>query len=314
MKIKPSKLNPGETIGIISPAGAAKDINQLNNAVKYFEQNGYKVKTAPHMLDKKGYLAGEDKNRLSDLENFFRDDEVKAIMCSRGGYGTIRLLNGINWDLMKENPKIFVGYSDITTLLCNMAEKSNMVTFHGPLAASDFGVEKVNEYTETSFWNIVTGKAGIPHSFRNVLEYHCLKPGKAEGELIGGNLAVLCGLIGTPYFPDLSGKILLLEDICEPVYKIDRLLYQLKLSGAFDKVAGVLFGEFTLVPEPDEGGTHLISVLDVLSEMAKELKIPVGYGFPAGHGVCKATLPIGVGYYFDAANYKLEIIEDYIAI
>ena len=167
MKIKPEKLKKGDTIGIISPAGAVKEKKLFNNAVKYFENKGYKGKIAPHTLDMKAYLAGEDKNRLADLENFFKDDEIKAILCSRGGYGVFRILDRINFDLIKENPKIFVGYSDITAILCNFTEKSGMVTFHGPLFASDFGKDIIDEYTEYNFWKILTKNTEIPYEFPN---------------------------------------------------------------------------------------------------------------------------------------------------
>lgn len=313
MKIKPKKLNAGDTIGIISPAGVLKDREKLYKAVKYFEQKGYRVKTAPHALDKDGYLAGKDLDRASDLEAFFSDDEINAIFCSRGGYGTSRILNRLNWDIIRHNPKIFVGFSDITTLLNNFNTKSNLVTFHGPLAAIDFGRDEIDEYTEKAFWDIVTGQAQIPHHFQNVFEYHCLKPGKVEGELAGGNMAVLCGLLGTPYFPDLRDKILLLEDISESVYKVDRMLCQLKLAGVFEQVAGVLFAEFSSIPEPEEGETERINIIDILAEQADEVNIPVGYGFPAGHSVQKATLPVGVRYSFDSSGCDLQIIEDFVS-
>ncbi len=310
IKIKPEKLKKGDTIGIISPSGAVKEKKLFNNAVKYFENKGYKIKIAPHTLDTKAYLAGEDKDRLADLENFFKDDEIKAILCSRGGYGAFRILDRINFDLIKENPKIFVGYSDITALLCNFTEKSGIVTFHGSLFASDFGKETIDKYTEYNFWKILTKNTEIPYEFPNTAEYHCIKPGIAEGELIGGNLSIMCGLLGTPYSPDFSGKILLLEDIGEPLYKIDRMLMQLKLAGVFDKISGLLFGQFTSIIKPDSPETNRLTVLDAVSELTEDLRIPVGFGFPAGHGNQKATLPLGVRFFFDSNGFKLELTED----
>ncbi len=266
MPILPKKLKKGDTIGIISPAGAIKDCNTLKSAKNYFESKGYKVKIAPHCCDKKAYLAGEDKDRLSDLVNFFTDDEIKAVICSRGGYGTFRLLGGIDWQIIKKNPKIFVGFSDITALLNNFVQKSNIVCFHGPLALSDFGKEDINKYTEENFWNILEGKIKIPYSYENPINYQCINPEKSEGILIGGNLAILCGLLGTPYFPDLEKKILLLEDIGEPLYKIDRMLTQLKLAGIFNKVSGVLFGEFTSITESNNPVRHC----EVLTHIVKD--------------------------------------------
>ena len=312
MPILPKKLNPGDTIGIISPAGAVKDKNLWESTIKYFENKGYKVKIAPHAGDKKAYLAGKDQDRLSDLINFFIDDEIKAIICSRGGYGTFRLLEKIDWEIIRKNPKIFVGYSDITALLNNFVEKSGIIAFHGPLALSDFGEREVNKYTEENFWKIIEGNAEIPYNFEKSLNYECIISGKAQGELMGGNLAVLCGLLGTPYFPDLKGKILLLEDIGEPLYKIDRMLMQLKLPGIFEKVSGILFGEFTSVVESDNPEVNLLTPVDVIKELTEGLNIPVGYGFASSHSAQKATLPLGARYNFDSCDFRLEIIENYL--
>lgn len=302
MPILPNNLNKGDTIGIISPAGALKENNMLQAAVKYFENKGYKIKLARHVAEKKDYLAGEDKDRLFDFINMFEDSEVKAIICSRGGYGTFRLLENIDWNIIKNNPKIFVGYSDITALLNNFVEKSGLICFHGPLAASDFGIEEVNPYTEDTFWKILERKAQIPCSLENPVNYECVISGQAEGILMGGNLSILCGLLGTPYFPNLTGKILLLEDVGEPLYKIDRMLMQLKLAGIFEQVAGILFAEFSeLTP------------VNLIKELTEGLNIPVGYGFAAAHGNQKATLPLGVRYNFNSADFKLEIAENYLS-
>ncbi|OGH95836.1 MAG: hypothetical protein A2039_08960 [Candidatus Melainabacteria bacterium GWA2_34_9] len=312
MPILPEKLKKGDTIGIISPAGAVKDQNLWNTTIEYFENKGYKIKIATHANDKNTYLAGKDETRLSDLIDFFKDEEIKAIICSRGGYGTFRLLEKIDWEIIKQNPKIFVGYSDITALLNNFVEKSGMIAFHGPLALSDFGVEQINKYTEESFWRILEGKAEIPYSFQNPLNYKCILPGKTQGVLMGGNLAVLCGLLGTPYFPDLSGKILLLEDVGEPLYKIDRMLMQLKLAGVFEKVSGILFGEFTAIIEAETPDVNKLTPVDIIKELAKELNIPIGYGFTASHSSHKATLPLGIKYNFESTDFKFEIIENYV--
>jgi len=293
MKTKPEKLKPGDTIGVISPAGAVKEAEQFNRAVKYFETKGYKVKIACHALDKNDYLAGTDAERLNDLSEFFRDPQIKAIICSRGGYGSFRVLDKIP-DLP---PKIFVGYSDITALLNNFS----FVTFHGPLFVSDFGKEKIEPYTEELFWKILNGEAQIPYSFPNPCDYHCIVPAEAEGTLVGGNLAIICGLMGTPYSLDFTGKILLLEDTGEPLYKIDRMLTQLKLACVFDKLAGIIFAEFTD-----------INAVDLVTEYCEGLNIPVGYGFPAGHSAQKATLPLGVSYTFNSEKFQLILKEDYI--
>lgn len=293
MKQKPQKLKKGDTIGIISPAGVVKEHDKFDRAKAYIESKGFNVKAAPHALDKKDYLAGSDEHRLADLVNFFNDPEVNAIFCSRGGYGTLRIID----KLPELPPKILVGFSDITSLLNNL----NFVTFHGPLELYDFSKEPVNSYTEEIFWKVLMGEVKIPFSYQNPYEYHCINPGQVKGKLVGGNLAIICAMLASPYCVDFTDNILLLEDVGEPLYKIDRLLVQLRLAGVFEKVAGVLFAESTDVDS-----------LELVKEYFSGYNFPVGYGFPAGHSEYKVTLPIGVDYFFDSENFKLELTEDYI--
>jgi muramoyltetrapeptide carboxypeptidase len=309
--IKPEKLKQGDTIGIISPAGSINPDN-LQKAVQYFEIKGYKIKIAPHAMDKKNYLAGSDKDRLCDLMDFFNDQEIKAILCSRGGYGTYRLLKDIDYKIINVNPKIFMGYSDITALLVNITEKSNLITFHAPLFLSDFGMDTIDEYTEKCFFDIIEGKIQVPFSYSNPIEYQCITSGETEGELIAGNLAVLAGLLGTPYFPNIENKILLLEDIGEPLYKIDRMLMQLKLAGIFDKISGLLFGEFTEIDKSEDQEISKTKVKDLIYDIISDYKIPTGFGFPSGHGKTKATIPLGVKYYFNSQKFTLKITEEYL--
>jgi len=313
MPVLPQKLIKGDTIGIVSPAGAIKDYKALELTKNYFESQGYKVKVAPHAMYKKAYLAGKDNDRLADLLSFIADPEIKAIFCSRGGYGSFRLLENIDWNLMRNNPKIIVGYSDITALLNNFAQKSDMVSFLGPLALPDFGVKELDKYTEENFWKIIEGRAEIPFSYENPVNYQCLNSGIAQGVLIGGNLSILCGLLGTPYFPNVEGKIILIEDIAEPLYKIDRMLMQLKLAGVFNKVSGVLFGEFTSIVQSDDPEINKLTPVNIINEVIGDFNIPIGYGFASSHDTKKATLPLGIKYNFDSENFKLEIAEAYIA-
>jgi len=310
MKNLPQKLNKGDTIGIISPAGSVRDASQFDLCEKFFEKRGYKVKISPNALNQNRYLAGSDAERLDDLMSFFQDDEIKAILCSRGGYGTYRLLDKINFDIIRQNPKIFAGYSDITALLNNFYDKSLLVSFHAPLALSDFGVSAVESYTENNFFEILEGKAKIPYKFQKSPNYRCISEGETEAELMGGNLTVLCGLLGTPYFPSLEEKLLLLEDIGEPLYKIDRMLTQLKLAGVFEKVKGVLFGDFSKTDEGEK--SYKLTVDEIINDILGEYKIPVGYGFSASHEEVKSTLPLGVKYRFNSEDFALEIIENYL--
>jgi len=310
MKNLPQKLNKGDTIGIISPAGNVRELLQFDLCKKFFEDRGYKVKISPNALEQKGYFAGSDENRLHDLILFFQDPEIKAILCSRGGYGTYRLLDKIDYDIIRQNSKIFAGYSDITALINVFYEKSSLVCFHAPLALSDFGVKDIESYTANNFFEILEGKAKIPYKFSQSSEYRCIFAGETEAELMGGNLTLLCGLLGTPYFPSLDGKLLLLEDVGESLYKIDRMLVQLKLAGVFEKVKGILFAGFSKTDEGEK--SYKLVVDDIIKEILGEYKIPVGYGFSASHEGAKSTLPLGVKYRFNSEDFALEIVEDYL--
>ncbi|MDD3149892.1 MAG: LD-carboxypeptidase [Candidatus Gastranaerophilales bacterium] len=304
MSKKPLSLKKGDTIGVVSPAGAVKENYQiqLKNAVNFFERKGYKIKIAPHAFDKSNYLAGKDENRLNDLMNFFVDEKIKAIMCTRGGYGTYRLLNKIDYEIIKNNPKIFIGYSDITALHCAFYKYANLQTFHGPLFLSDFGNEENDEYTVNNFFEILEGKIEYPYNYENPVEYTCINEGTVTGELFGGNLTVLTGLLGTPYFPNLKNKILLLEDVAEPCYKIDRMLTQLSLAGILKDIKGILFSQFTRMEDKE-------ILFPTLKNMAENLKIPVGYGFCASHDKTKATLPLNAKYYFNSSDFELKLLK-----
>ncbi|MEI7474991.1 MAG: LD-carboxypeptidase [bacterium] len=297
-KIKPKKLNKSDTIGIIAPAGAVRDYSTIERAQKYFKQKGYKVKISKGLYESKRYLAGDDELRASELMKFFADDEVKAVICARGGYGTYRILDKLDYEVIAQNPKIFIGYSDITALHLAISEKSNMVTYHGPLALSDFGGENIDEYTEKVFWDIVEEKTDLPYVYENTENYFNIKTGKAEGELFAGNLTVLCGLLGTDYFPDLTNKIIILEDIAEPLYKIDRMLTQLKLAGVIQNAKGLLFANFTDMAGFENENDKINAITEVIIELFGELTIPIGYGFSASHSLKKATLAVGAEYTF----------------
>ncbi len=305
--IKPKNLKSGDTIGILSPSGAINPITDLNIIKEYFEKKGYKVKLGKFIFDQKKYLAGTDEKRAEDLTDFFTNDEISAILCTRGGYGSVRLTKYLDFNIIKQNPKIFVGYSDITFLLNTINKLTGMICFHGPFALSDFGVENICEYTEKNFFEILEGKAELPFKYKNNEETFCIKSGKCQGELIGGNFAVFQTLIGTRYMPDINNKILLLEDINEPLYKLDRMLMHLKTAGVFDKISGLLFaGCADIVDEK-------VDLTALIDEITKEYDFPVAYGFPAGHDKSKATLPLGARYKFNASDSSLTLAEDYLS-
>lgn len=294
------KLTKGDTIGILSLAGCVKDEFPYEKIEEFFDRYDYRVKFSAHVTDKKRYLAGDDDTRVRELEAFFEDESISAILSSRGGYGTLRMLDKINYDLIAANRKIFCGYSDITNLLNVFYMKTGLVTYHGPFAVSDFGGDDLYAITVKSFFDILEGHPvdGFVHND----DFACINPGMAKGVLVGGNLATILSLIGTPFEIDFEEKILLLEDVSEPLYKIDRMLTQLRLCGVFDKVRGVIIAKFS-GSDVDE---------DVLKEFLREffedIRIPVFYGFDASHVAPRYTLPIGVEYMIDAERGSLRFI------
>jgi len=305
--IKPAALKKGDLIGLISPASKPADENRVYKAAMYFESLGYRVKIGKHALKSFGYLAGTDEERLSDLHEMFKDTAVKAVICLRGGYGSGKLLPNINWQLIKKNPKIFVGYSDITSLQMAMLQKTGLVTFAGPMAAVDFYGD-VSPYTEENFWRMVTspkkpGVVPIPETSTP----HTLLPGKGEGRLIGGNMALFTALLGSGLLPDPAKSLLVLEDVDEPPYRIDRMINQLLLAGYWQKTSGVILGDFgdTTPKNPDTS----LTLTQVISHYASLRKGPVITGFPHGHIKNLFTIPFGVQAKVVAAKSTIEITE-----
>lgn len=300
-KLKPKSLQKGDTIAIISPSGYVSYPEKFETAKKYFEEKGFGVKIFPNAKNHNGYLAGTDEQRISDLENAFEDKEVKAILTSRGGYGATRILDKINYEIIKNNPKIFCGYSDITAFHSAIYKKTGLITFHAPFALADFGAENVDKYTEENFWKTIT-ENNTDTPVNNAFWYDCINGGTLEGELVGGNLCVLTSLLGSGFEPDFEDKILYIEDVNEPLYKIDRMLSQLKLCGVFEKIKGLLVGYFS--SDEEDFRNKVINLL-------KELDIPCGYGFSASHELKKATLPLNVNYRVNFSSGEVKIEDRY---
>ncbi|MEE9429459.1 MAG: LD-carboxypeptidase [Melioribacteraceae bacterium] len=306
--IKPPKLNKGDVIGIISPASSSSDFSKIESGVKYLEKLGYRTKVGEHVGREHGYLAGSDDERLSDLHSMFKDKNVKAIFSVRGGYGSGRLLDKINYSLIKKNPKIFVGYSDITALQSAILKKTGLVTFAGPMLATDFS-SKANKYTEENFWRVITSKRKIGklNNPKNDV-FETMISGRGEGTLVGGNLAVFNSIMGTSYFPNIKNSILLLEDIGEAPYKIDRMFNQLKLGEIFEQVNGIILGKF--VDCKDESKSKKTIKLDeVIDNYFSKLKIPVIYNFSHGHIKENLTMPIGINCEINSSRGFVKIKE-----
>ncbi|MDX1699319.1 MAG: LD-carboxypeptidase, partial [Melioribacteraceae bacterium] len=241
IKIKPPKLQKGDKIGLIAP-GSYISQYQLDEAIDNLNDLGYEVFYNESILKKHGYLAGFDSVRAGDLQSMFLDPEIKGIMAVRGGYGCSRLLPLLDYEIIKSNPKILIGYSDITSLLYGIYSKSGLVSFHGPVGTSTF-----NDYSTMHFDNILTKNQNI-YTMKNLSEdsdqIYVIKDGVAKGELVGGNLSIVVSLIGTEYDVGTKDKIIFLEDIGEEPYRIDRMLTQMRQSGKFDSCSAVALGVF----------------------------------------------------------------------
>jgi len=313
MPIKPPRLNYGDTIAIIAPASAPPDPKAIDHSVEVLEQLGFKPKLAPNVRKRWGFLAGSDRERASDLMKMFQDRRVKAILCVRGGYGTARLLPLLDYRAIRANPKIFIGYSDITSLHCAFLEKSNLVSFHGPMLNSDFIRKDFPDFTLRSFLKTLmqpSASGSIREGYKKKT-VSILRHGTASGPLLGGNLSLLCATLGTPFQPSFKGTILFFEDLDEVPYRFDRMLTQLLNAGLLHQVAGVAIGINANCFDPKAKKTkeYRQTMEDVLKERLLPLKVPVVTGLPFGHIPLNATLPLGAQATLDGVNGDLIVTE-----
>ncbi len=285
--IKPPPLRTGDTIGIAAPASPF-DPDAFFAGVKVLEEWGYNVMYRKDIFQHQRYLAGDDQRRAEELEQFFTDKNVKAVFCARGGYGSARIISRLSSSFIRKHPKIFIGYSDMTSLLSFLQYRCQLVVFHGPVVARDLAFPG-QERTRRSLEDILGGKSQ-PDPIREP-GMKVLKEGTAEGVLTGGCLSVVVSSLGTPAEPDTNGTILFLEDTGEKPYQIDRMLTQLRLSGKLDGVAGIVFGT---MEECLVGPNESYGVEGVISEVLNDLSIPILYGLPSGHCPDPLVLPFGV--------------------
>ncbi len=280
--IKPKNLKIGDNIGIIAPAGGVENNENILRAKFFFENRGYKVTLGKNILKNNRYLAGTDEEKLEDLHNFFADDRINAIICLRGGYGAIRLINKIDYELIKNNPKIFAGYSDITALSAMFLKKSNLITYSAPMIQGDFGIKDISEFTINSFFKTVTTED--KQEFKAKTIYNS---GSATGIMFGGNLATIVSLCGMDFIPN-EPFIFFAEDLNEPVYKIDKMFTQLLNIDEFRRnISGLILGDFLDVDNKEW-------LEDLFKELAQELKIPTLGGFKISHAKDKLTIPYGI--------------------
>ncbi len=313
--IKPPALNSGDTIGLVTPASSLFEGHRtLIDVQEKLHNLGFKTKIGKNVLRRKGYLAGSIEDRVEDLHTMFKDDAVSAIMAIRGGYGSAQLLPFLDYSLIKRNPKILVGYSDITSLLIGIYEKTGLVTFHGPVAVSTF-----TDYTKKYFLDVLEKPEAVgeivdaPYedNLQTSNRVWTVKPGAAEGRLMGGNLTLLQMTLGTPYEFDSKDAIIFIEEVGEEPYDLDRMLTHLKLAGKFDHCKGVFFDKLNSVHPADyEPGFYSSrSVESVIQETFKEFDFPVCVGISIGHIKDKPTLPIGIRAGLDADTGKISLLE-----
>lgn len=306
--LKPPRLKKRDVIGIVAPASPVLDPSRIDRGVSYLERLGYDVMVGANILKRNGYLAGTDEERAADLHAMFRDRRVTMILCARGGYGTPRLLRLLDYRLIKKNPKIFVGFSDISALQLAFWTTCGLVTFHAPMLATDMA-DPMDPFTEEMFWLLVTSnqKVGtVP--FPEPMETKVIRPGSFAGHLLGGNLSILVSLLGTPYQPSLDNSALFLEEVGEEPYRIDRMLMQLQNASALTRCRGVLVGQCTdCVPRDPDRPSLLLE--EVLKQFALAIKKPVISNVPFGHVKQKITLPVGVKVRVDVERRSMELLE-----
>lgn len=300
--LKPPRLNKGDTIALTAPAGAIFTPEKIDTVEQQLKGLGYAVKRGATLTAKRGYFAGDDQLRADELNSFFKDEAVKLIIAMRGGWGCARLLPLLDFDAMRNHPKILSGFSDVTTLLLAQYVKTGLVGLHGIMGNSSMG-----DFTMNNFLGIAAEGKTPAYTQPTDQAITTFGAGTAEGVLLGGNLTVLCSLIGSDYLPDFTGAILFIEETEEEPYSIDRMLTQLKLAGILGQLSGIIFGQCTKcdAEEPDKS----LTLLEVLTDHLKPLGIPAFSGSMIGHVKDKFTIPIGIRAKMDASTGSITLLD-----
>lgn len=300
MILKPPALRPGDTLAVIAPAGPVRP-SEIQPGMDLLRACGFEVISGEHLCDEQDYLAGRDADRLADLHAVLRDKEVKAVFCARGGYGTHRLLEKIDFRLFRRHPKILVGYSDITALHLAVLKRTGLVTFHGPMVKDLLGNGQKNFQC---LLDLISRGRTPSVDLRHA---RVLRRGRAEGPLVGGNLSLITHLLGTRFMPDLKGTILLVEETGEALYRIDRMLTHLRLSGRLKGVSALVAGRFEECGEP-------VRIDELLLQAVADLNIPVLSGLPFGHGEENMALPLGLPAALDTGRLVLSMSGPAVAL
>lgn len=307
--LKPPRLKEGDTVGLINPAGTTFHPDDVNIAKETLAALGLKMKAGEHLLDRYGYLAGTDENRAADINTMFSDPEVNAMITLRGGWGCNRILHLLDYKAMAKNPKILMGYSDITSLLLAFYAKASLVSFHGPVGTSTWN-KYSTEYVKRLLFDAEAFTMENPTDIGDNLtqtknRIWTIRGGTARGKLLGGNLSVLTAMVGSDYLPNFKNNILFLEEVGEDVYRVDRMLTQLKLAGILDEISGFVFGKCSKC----EDSEPLMTLEEVFDDHIMPLGIPAWYGSMIGHISDKFTMPVGVEAEIDAESGKITLLE-----
>ncbi len=314
-RIKPPRLEPGDTLGLIAP-GSYIDGQQLNDSIKNLNQLGFNVVYNNSILSRNGYFSGTDKQRASDVNQMFYRKDVNGIVCVRGGYGCTRILPLLNYNVIRINPKVIIGYSDVTSLLYGIYKETGLICFHGPVGTStynDFTVEYFRKTLMDPEDKLVLHNP-TPESADEEFKPFTIRDGIVSGELIGGNLSVVVSLIGTPYDIDTKNKIIFLEEMSEDPYRIDRMLTQMRMAGKFDGAAGVALGVFKdCRPSEKSSFDTSFTLQEVLKNRLADLNTPVVYGMSFGHVKNKFVLPAGLKAELDSSKQTITFLENAVS-
>ena len=289
--LMPTRLMPGDKIGIAAPASHF-DQEKFYRGIVVLESMGFRILVPDDLFSRKGYFAGQDTRRADQLNSLFADREIKAIICARGGFGSLRILSLLDYSSIRNNPKIFIGFSDISTILLALYSKCGLITFHGPTVTT---LRDATHETKEAMFSAFSSDRKLAIKLKKGV---AIKPGLASGPVLGGNLATLSHLVGTPFEPCFTGHILLLEDLGEAPYRIDRMLTHMKLAGCFNGLTGIILGSFKDCGTLDE-------IYRIVEDVFKDNTIPILAGFDMGHGRDNITIPMGLEATLDAGSHRL---------
>jgi muramoyltetrapeptide carboxypeptidase len=310
--IKPPRLRPGDVAGLVAPASALWESADVEIAQEVARAFSLEPRLGAHVRDRHGYLAGKDEDRAADVNRFFAEPGVKAVLAITGGWGCARLLPHLDWEMIRRNPKVVAGFSDLTGLHCGLGARTGLVSFHSPNLLATWPAFSADHFRRVVFEGEAVAMTNPPGTQDRLVQREnrtrTITPGRSRGRLVGGNLTVLSALVGSPYVPSFDGAVLFLEDVREEVYRVDRMLTQLRLCGLLGRIRGFVFGSCSRC-EPGEGSYGSLTLEEVLDEHVRPLGVPAYQGAMIGHQERQFTVPVGVAAEVDADAGTLTMLE-----